>query len=81
LNALKDAIERSGQGVSEGRIADTGNVFNQQVPTGDQRHDRQPDGFRLTFNDRFDSRLEPFNLVDCDGVGVLPALDGLAVSH
>jgi hypothetical protein len=47
----------------------------------DEGHDREPDGVGLSFDNSFDSCLQPFNLIDRVGAGYLSALDSLEVSH
>ena len=56
LNAMEVAVERSRQRMPECGLADTRNVFDQQVALREQRHDRQLDRFLLAFDcsgDRF----------------------------
>jgi hypothetical protein len=81
LNALKITIEGACERVRESGFAYSGNVFNQQVPTRDQRNDGEADGFGLAFDNCFDGVLQPFDLIDGIRAGYLSALDGLEVSH
>ena len=54
LDSLESAIQCACQRVSQG-FADARNVFDQKVTAGNQSHYRQPNRFRLAFDDSFDS--------------------------
>ena len=58
LNSLKAAMKRAGERVGERCFADSRNVFNQQVPAGNQGDDPQPDGLRFAFDNGFDRLLQ-----------------------
>ena len=62
LNALECAVEASGEGLRKRRLADAGNVFNQQVPACQQRDQCQFNDIRLAVNNTLDCRLELFQL-------------------
>jgi hypothetical protein len=48
--------------VRQGSFADSGNIFNQQVSTGNQRNYAQPDGFPFTLDYRLDCLLQTLDL-------------------
>ena len=52
-----------------------------EVAAGHQRHDCEPNGFGLSLDDRLDSALQSFDLIDCAGAGYLSALDAFEVTH
>ena len=81
LDTLENAIERAGERVGQRRFAHPRNVLDEQVTTGNQRHYRESNRFRLTLDDGFDSLLEPFDLLDRVGAGYLFAADWLEVPH
>ena len=66
-------MERARQGVGQRGLADTGNVFNEQVAAGNQRHNGQTNRFRLALDDSFDRLLEAFGfdvvLIETVGAG------------
>ncbi len=55
LNSLKSTIEGARERVGQRRFAHARHVFHQQVPTGNQRNNGQPNRFRLALDDGFDS--------------------------
>jgi hypothetical protein len=59
----------------KGGFAYSGNVFDQQVPTGDQCDYRKSDCFRLAFYDGFYSLLQPLDLLDRIRAGYLLVSD------
>src|SRR6185369_17249599 len=81
LDTLKDAVERAGERMGQRRFTHAGNVFNQQMTTGDEGDDRQSNRLGLALDNGFDGRLEPFDLVDRVGAGNLSAADWLEVPH
>lgn len=62
LDALERAVKGPGQSMGQRGFADSGNVFNEQVPSSQQRNDRQFHDFRLSFNDFFNRGLKRLNL-------------------
>jgi hypothetical protein len=81
LNPLEVAIESPSERVGQGGFTHAGHVFDQQVTTGNQRDDGQPNGFRLALDHGFDSSLQPFDLFDGIRAGYLSAADGFEVPH
>src|SRR5271155_3933541 len=59
LNALERAAEGARERLREGGLADTGNVFNQQVAAGEQSGERELDYVFLAFYDARD-RVQKF---------------------
>ena len=55
LNALKRAVEASRQRVPKRSLADTGNVFDQQMPARQKCNESKLDYIRLAANNTFDS--------------------------
>ncbi|CCH69702.1 hypothetical protein BN10_300043 [Phycicoccus elongatus Lp2] len=52
LNPPDGGIDRTGQGLGEHRLADTGHVLDQEVALGEQRDQRRPDDVVLALDDR-----------------------------
>src|SRR5262249_30902672 len=50
LDAAERAPQRARQRASQGRLADPGNILDEQVPPRQKRRHRQPDGLRLAAN-------------------------------
>src|SRR6185503_4210336 len=65
LNAMEAAVERTRQCMTECGFTDSGNVFDQQMPFGDQGDDRKLDRFFLTLDRAANRVLESSNLVVC----------------
>jgi hypothetical protein len=59
LDAPEARIDRAGDGVGEGRLADPRNVLEQQVPAGEQRLDGASDHFGLAPQRLLDVRVQP----------------------
>jgi hypothetical protein len=51
------------------------------VTTGNQRHNGQPNRLRLALDDSFDSTLQPLDLLDGAGAGLLSRADWFEVPH
>jgi hypothetical protein len=45
----------------QGGLPYSGDIFDQEMSTGEKRHDRQPHGLGLAPNDAFDRGLEQLN--------------------
>ena len=58
LHALKSAMKRFRERLRKGGFAYSGNVFNQQVPTGEQRDQRKLNGFFFAVNGAGDGALK-----------------------
>src|SRR3954453_2694893 len=50
LYSLESTVQRTRQRMSQTGLANSGNVFNQQVAAGKQRHDRKANRFRLSLD-------------------------------
>lgn len=59
LHALKRQIERGGEGVRQGGLADAGKVFDQQVTASEKAGEREPDLRTLSEHDIVDLLLRP----------------------
>jgi hypothetical protein len=57
-------MKRAGQGVREGGFANSRDIFNEQVSTGNERNYAKPDGFRFSLDNRLDCLLQTLDLFD-----------------
>ena len=72
LKAPKRYVERAREGLGQHRLADAGNIFDEKVPFGKERHERAPDDLRLAADDALDRASE---IADTLGGSGLEGLD------
>src|SRR5512146_122544 len=77
LDALKTAIQRAGQRLRQGSLADARNAFNQEVATGQQRHNGQTNRLVLPAYDAAQSTFQPGRRDCALSVGFGPHSTGL----
>jgi len=58
LDALERTVERAGDRVCEGCLADAGNILDEKVAAGEKRHERHLDDFLLALYDAGDRALK-----------------------
>ncbi len=58
LDALEGTMKRFGEGLRQRRLADAGYVFDEQMPAGEQRDERELDGFFLAVDGARDGALQ-----------------------
>ena len=59
LDAAHRAVDRAGQRLGEHRLADAGDVLDEQVALGEHHGDREPHGVALALDDALDRTADP----------------------
>ena len=86
LNSLERKLECPGKGICKRRLADAGNVLDQQMAAGEQCDESEFDGLGLAFYNAFDRRLQLARLfrrvkIECDADAFAPCFAYYPISH